>query len=86
MKKMSRVDDKCTTAVTRPETLQMSGSQPSPDNEEAFVLFPKLAFELRRMIWSFVLPTRRIIEIRHRELVPHALEPMTLVSVCAESR
>jgi hypothetical protein len=86
MKKMSRVDNKCTAAVTEPETLQMSGSQPSPDNEDAFVLFPKLAFEVRRMIWSFALPTRRIIELRHRELVPQALEPITLMSVCAESR
>jgi hypothetical protein len=49
-KKMSKVDNEYTAAAIGPEALQMSGSQPSPNNAESFVLFPKLPFELRRMI------------------------------------
>jgi len=54
----------------------------------SFTLFPKLPFELREMIWSSALSTRRIIELaHHQDSRPRKVaQSITLMSVCQESR
>lgn len=40
-------------------------SKPKPLPEAKFSLFPNLPFELREMIWSFALPDRQVVTIKH---------------------
>jgi hypothetical protein len=75
-----------TPAAAAQETSKMILSQPGRETEASFTLFPKLAPELRNMIWSSALSTPFVIEfsVYFEEL--RAVEPVVLMAVCQESR
>ncbi|KAE9370865.1 hypothetical protein N431DRAFT_546593 [Stipitochalara longipes BDJ] len=69
-----------------PEDQQTMSIKLNTADETSFTLFPKLAPELRRMIWSYALSGLQIIELRSHTMNPRVREPIVVMAVCHEAR
>ncbi|PMD54021.1 uncharacterized protein K444DRAFT_133948 [Hyaloscypha bicolor E] len=79
-------DNSTTPSAATQETSKMILSQPGRETEASFTLFPKLAPELRNMIWSSALSMPLVIELCGSQMIPRAVKPIVLMAVCQESR
>jgi hypothetical protein len=79
-------DNSTTPSAATQETSKMILSQPGRETEASFILFPKLAPELRNMIWSSALSMPLVIELCGSQMIPRAVKPIVLMAVCQESR